>query len=144
MGPRHAARRVFLLVDRLDAAGHDLALLQRRQVAVSRREDLLLDDRPGRRFDRREKPKNALVKQFTKLFEIDGIKLEFSDDAVRAVAQKAIQLKTGARGLRSIIENIMLDFMFTSPDDKSIEKVLVSKECIENGVKPSIIRKQAA
>lgn len=90
------------------------------------------------------KPKNALVKQFTKLFEIDGIKLEFSDDAVRAVAQKAIQLKTGARGLRSIIENIMLDFMFTSPDDKSIEKVLVSKECIENGVKPSIIRKQAA
>ena len=90
------------------------------------------------------KPKNALVKQFTKLFEIDGIKLEFSDDAVRAVAQKAIQLKTGARGLRSIIENIMLDFMFTSPDDKSIEKVLVSKECIENGVKPIIIRKQAA
>lgn len=90
------------------------------------------------------KPKNALVKQFKKLFEMDGIELEFEDEAVKAVAQKAIKLKTGARGLRSIIENMMLDFMYDSPNDKTIEKVIVTKGCVSDGESPSVIKKQAA
>lgn len=76
-------------------------------------------------------PKNALVKQYKTMFKIDGVELDVLPDAVRAVAQKAMKLKTGARGLRTIMEDIMLDIMFVTPDDKSIEKVIVNAETVD-------------
>lgn len=85
-------------------------------------------------------PKDALVKQYQKLFEIDGIALEITPDAVEAIADKAIELDTGARGLRSIMENCMLDLMFTAPTDKTIEKIVITGAVIA-GEKPTVIRK---
>jgi ATP-dependent Clp protease ATP-binding subunit ClpX len=87
-------------------------------------------------------PKNALTKQYRKLFGIDGVKLEFEEDAVLAVAKKAKELKTGARGLRSILEDVMLDIMFEIPDDKTIDKVIVGERCIDEKIPPEIIRKK--
>lgn len=79
------------------------------------------------------KPRDALTKQYVKLLEMDDVELVFTDDAVEAIAAKAIALKTGARGLRSIVENCMLDVMYQVPTDKSIFKVVIDKECVENG-----------
>lgn len=89
-------------------------------------------------------PKDALVRQYEKLFEIDGIKLEFDRGAVEAIADKAIELDTGARGLRTIIENSMMNLMFTSPSDKEIEKITITKEFMTGSGEPIIIRKKAA
>lgn len=89
-------------------------------------------------------PKNALVKQFTKLFGMDGIEIDFRPEAIRAVAAQAIKLKTGARGLRAIMENMMLDFMYDSPSDNTIEKVVITKECVEGTEAPQVIRKSVA
>ncbi len=87
-------------------------------------------------------PKNSLVKQYTKLFEYDGTKLEFEPEALSAIAKKAIDRNTGARGLRSIIEHSLMETMYEIPSLENVEKVLVTKECIENkDVKPSIIYK---
>ena len=72
--------------------------------------------------------------------KLDNIELVFEEDAVKAVAQRSIQLKTGARGLRSVLENVMLDFMFDAPNDKSITKVVVDKNCIEGKDKPRVYR----
>src|SRR5699024_302438 len=81
------------------------------------------------------KPKNALVKQYKKLFQMDGDELEFEEEGLVEVAKKAIERKTGARVLRSIIENIMLDVMFEVPSRDDIEKCIITKETIvqENG-----------
>lgn len=84
-------------------------------------------------------PKDSLVKQYIKLLEMDGVKLVFEDDAVRAIAHKAIELNTGARGLRSIMEDIMLDTMFDAPDDKSVKKIIITKDVIEKKAKPTVI-----
>ena len=85
-------------------------------------------------------PKNSLVKQYTKLFEYDGTKLEFEPEALSAIAKKAIDRNTGARGLRSIIEHSLMDTMYEIPSLENVEKVLVTKECIEDkDAKPSII-----
>ena len=85
-------------------------------------------------------PKNSLVKQYTKLFEYDDTKLEFEPEALSAIAKKAIDRNTGARGLRSIIEHSLMDTMYEIPSLENVEKVLVTKECIEDkDVKPSII-----
>ena len=73
-------------------------------------------------------PRNSLVKQYKKLFEIDGIKLEFTNDAISAFAKKAIELKTGARGLRTIIENAMLPIMYSAPSNKNIKKIIMDIE----------------
>ncbi|WAW15234.1 ATP-dependent Clp protease ATP-binding subunit ClpX [Peptostreptococcus equinus] len=86
-------------------------------------------------------PKNSLVKQYTKLLEYDGAKLEFEEDALRAIAKKAISRNTGARGLRSIIEHALMDTMYEVPSLENIEKVVVTKECIEDNQKPKIIEK---
>ncbi|MBQ7351649.1 MAG: ATP-dependent Clp protease ATP-binding subunit ClpX [Clostridia bacterium] len=86
-------------------------------------------------------PKNALVKQYNTMFKIDGVKLDFKDSAVKAVAKKAMKLKTGARGLRTIMEDIMLDIMFVTPDDKTIEKIVVTDDTV-NGKEPEVIRKK--
>ncbi|MFD1362177.1 ATP-dependent protease ATP-binding subunit ClpX [Lentibacillus salinarum] len=81
------------------------------------------------------KPKNALVKQYVKLFEVDDVELEFEEEALRAIANRAIERKTGARGLRSIIESIMLDVMFELPSREDIEKCIITKDTVqkENG-----------
>lgn len=81
------------------------------------------------------KPKNALVKQYEKLFQIDNVELEFEEDALVEIAKKAIERKTGARGLRSIIENIMLDVMFELPSRDDIDKCVITKATVadENG-----------
>ncbi len=89
-------------------------------------------------------PKNALIKQYRKLFRLDNVDLIIDDDALHAVAKKAIALKTGARGLRSILEQIMLDVMYEIPGDKSIEKVIITGDSVEKGKPAEIIRRQIA
>lgn len=84
-------------------------------------------------------PKNALVKQYQKLLSLDDTKLEFEPKALKAIAAKAIERNTGARGLRSIIEEIMMDVMFDVPSDESIEKVIITKMAAEGTGKPTII-----
>ena len=84
-------------------------------------------------------PKNALVKQYQKLLALDYTELEFEHEALEAIAQKAIERNTGARGLRSIIEGIMLDVMFEIPSDDTIEKVIITKEAALEEGKPKII-----
>ncbi len=81
-------------------------------------------------------PKNALVKQYQRLFEMEDVHLEFSEDALKSIANKAIQRKTGARGLRSIMESILLDPMFDLPGLTGVESILVNKEVVEGRAKP--------
>ena len=83
-------------------------------------------------------PKNALIKQYQKLFEIDEVELVFEDEAIEAIVEKAIERKTGARGLRSIIEEIMRDIMFEIPSNEKIEKCTITKETVANGKDPEI------
>ena len=85
-------------------------------------------------------PKNALVKQYQKLFEMDGVGLSFSDDAVTAIAEKAVQRKTGARGLRSIMEGMMTEIMYEIPSDEDIAEVEITKDVVENQAKPRVER----
>jgi len=84
-------------------------------------------------------PKNALVKQFRKLFQMEGVELELRPEALRAIARKALVRKTGARGLRSIIEQALLDTMFDLPNQKSVKKVVVDENTIANNGKPLLI-----
>ncbi len=77
-----------------------------------------------------DEPKNALIKQYKTLFKADGIELEFTREAMRAIAKKSIERKTGARGLRSIMENTLRDIMFTAPSDPSISKVTITEELV--------------
>ena len=88
------------------------------------------------------KPKNALVKQYQKLFEMENTKLEFRDNALKAVAQKAINLKTGARGLRSIIENVLMDTMFELPSEPDIDEVIINEDVISKGSKPLLVHEK--
>ncbi len=78
-----------------------------------------------------KEPKNALFKQYTYLLSLDGVELEFTDEAAEIIAKKAYELKTGARGLRSIMEQIMQDYMFTVPSDKNVKKLVIGKEQIK-------------
>ena len=84
-------------------------------------------------------PKNALLKQYKKLFEMDGVELEVEEEALVSIAKKAIERKTGARGLRSIFENIMLDVMYDIPSREDIEKCVVTKETVENLTEPTLV-----
>ncbi len=83
-------------------------------------------------------PKNALLKQYVRLFELDGVKLEFTPDALQAIAQKTIELNTGARGLRSVMETLLTKFMFSVPSDHTIEKIVITKEVVEQGGEPQL------
>ena len=85
-------------------------------------------------------PKNSLVKQYQKMFEIDDVELEFNLDAIDAIAKRAKELGTGARGLRTILEEYMMDLMFLIPSDKTIKKVIITKDFIENKAPADIIR----
>jgi ATP-dependent Clp protease ATP-binding subunit ClpX len=82
------------------------------------------------------RPKNALLKQYQRLFDMESVKLKFSDDALRAVAQKAILRKTGARGLRSIMENVLLDTMYDLPSLDGVDEVVINREVIEGRAQP--------
>ena len=87
-------------------------------------------------------PKNALIKQYARLFDMDGVKREFEPEALEAIAKSAISRKTGARGLRAIIEEILMDAMFTVPSQETAEKCIVTKENVENHTMPEIICRQ--
>ena len=86
-----------------------------------------------------KEPKNALVKQYQKLLELDDVELEFRDDALRAIAKKAIERNTGARGLRSIVENTMMECMYEVPSREDVKKVIVTKEAVEGKEQPILV-----
>jgi len=90
-----------------------------------------------------KEPKNALIKQYQKLFEFDGVRLTFEEDAIEAIADKAFERKTGARGLRSIMEKAMMDVMYRIPSDESIVECAITKEAVEGTSEPLIIHREA-
>ena len=89
-------------------------------------------------------PKNAIIKHYKKLVGIDDVELVVTDDAVLEVAKKAIALKTGARGLRTIFENLMLDSMYDIPSEEGVEKVIIDKDVVLGKKSPEIIKKDIA
>lgn len=86
-------------------------------------------------------PKNAMTKQYKALMSYDGVDLEYNTDALEAIADKAIEMKIGARGLRSVMEGIMTDIMFSVPSEKDVEKVIITADCVNNNTSPKVIRK---
>lgn len=88
-------------------------------------------------------PKNSLVKQYKKLMKLDNVDLQFDDDALLAIAQKSIRLKTGARGLRSVMESLMLNCMYEVPSLGNVESIRITRENVENGTEPLVVRKSA-
>lgn len=87
-----------------------------------------------------EEPKNSLLKQYRKLFELDGVRLHMTEDALRAIAEKSIARKTGARGLRAIVENTLMDLMYETPSDETIRECIITKEVVEGTEPAGIIR----
>lgn len=87
------------------------------------------------------KPKNALVKQYAKLFEMDNIDLQITKEALEVIAEKAMNRKTGARGLRAILEETLLDIMFETPSQNNIAKVIIDEEVIKKWKKPKVVTK---
>ncbi|MBQ6674517.1 MAG: ATP-dependent Clp protease ATP-binding subunit ClpX [Ruminococcus sp.] len=85
-------------------------------------------------------PKNSLIKQYTKLFKMDGIDFNVTDEAMMAIAKKTIEQKTGARGLRAIVEGILTNIMFEAPADKSIVSITITEDCVNGDAEPEIIR----
>ena len=90
------------------------------------------------------KPRNAIIKQYQKLVGMDGVKLTVEEGAVREIANTAIRLKTGARGLRTIIENLMTDVMYDIPSEQDVEEVIITRDCVVNGEKPKLVFKKSA
>ena len=86
-----------------------------------------------------KEPKNALIKQYERLFDLDNVELEIEDEAIAAIAKKAIERKTGARGLRSIFEKAMMDIMFDIPSRNDVKKCIVTKETIEEQKEPVLV-----
>ena len=84
-------------------------------------------------------PKNSLTKQYGKLFEMDGVEVDFRDDALRAVAKRAMERKTGARGLRSILENVLLDIMYRLPSETGVSKIVIDESVIQGESDPMMI-----
>ena len=89
-------------------------------------------------------PKSAIVKQYKKLFELDGVELNFDEGALRAIAHKAIERETGARGLRSIMESVVMDLMYEVPSEEDITVCRITKECVEEQAEPELIRSEGA
>ena len=88
-------------------------------------------------------PKNALVKQYQKMLSMDDVDLEFTPEALQAIAKEALRRNTGARGLRSIIERIMLDVMFDVPSRDDVAKCIVTEKCVKEGAEPDLVLKEA-
>ncbi len=84
-------------------------------------------------------PKNAIVKQYKKLFELDGVELDFEEEAIRIIAKRSLERKTGARGLRAIMESVMMDSMYKVPSDTKILKCIITKEAAEGNTQPTLI-----
>ena len=89
-------------------------------------------------------PKNALVRQYRKLFELDGVELEFTDDALEAIADQAILRGTGARGLRAIMEEVLLPVMYDIPSRDDVAKVVVTEQTVRSNVNPTIVPRTPA
>jgi ATP-dependent Clp protease ATP-binding subunit ClpX len=89
-------------------------------------------------------PKNALVRQYTKMFEMENVKLTFSDGALRAVAREALRRQSGARGLRSILEAVMLDIMYETPGQPNVREVVINEEVIAGGEQPLVVYEKKA
>ncbi|HPC79263.1 MAG TPA: ATP-dependent Clp protease ATP-binding subunit ClpX [Fervidobacterium sp.] len=89
-------------------------------------------------------PKNAVLKQYKKLFEIDGVNLEISEDALYAIAKEALRRGTGARALKSVFEEVMIDIMFDIPDLKAVDKVIITEDCVTKRERPQIFLKESA
>lgn len=90
-----------------------------------------------------QEPKNALVKQYQKLFQMDNVELSFEQDAIEAIADKALERKTGARGLRSIMESVMMDTMYEIPSDDTIEECVVTKAAVDGESEPLTIHDES-
>ena len=90
------------------------------------------------------RPRNALVKQYQKLFELEKVVLKFTDGALKAVAREAVRRKSGARGLRAILENIMLDIMYDIPSERNIRECIISEEVIQKNENPIILYESEA
>ncbi len=90
------------------------------------------------------RPRNAIIKQYQKLVGLDGVKLTVEEEAVREIANTAIRLKTGARGLRTIIEGLMTDVMYDIPSEKNVEEVIITRDCVATGAKPKLVYKKTA
>jgi len=89
-------------------------------------------------------PKNALVKQYEKLMQLDNIEMEISREALRAIARKAAARGTGARALKSVFDEVMIDVMFEIPSIKNVEKVIITKDAVEGTDKPQLIMRESA
>ncbi len=89
-------------------------------------------------------PKNALIKQYQKLLSFDNVRLKFTDGALSAIAKKAVKRKSGARGLRAILEEIMLDVMYEIPSQKGIKECLITEETVVKNEKPILIYEKQA
>lgn len=94
-------------------------------------EDALIDILTG--------PRNALVKQYQRMFELDGVQLEFEEDALRSIASLAVERKTGARGLRAILEDVLGPIMFEIPSAEDVTKVVITRAAVDEGVAPTIV-----
>lgn len=90
-----------------------------------------------------KEPKNAIVKQYQKLLELDGVELEFEDEALEAIAQRSFERKTGARGLRAVVEDVMMDVMYEVPSDDDIIGCTITKDSVENNAKPELKTKKS-
>jgi ATP-dependent Clp protease ATP-binding subunit ClpX len=87
-------------------------------------------------------PRNALVKQYQKLFELDGVELEFTEDAIASIAEKALERGTGARGLRAIIEEVLLHVMYDVPSRADVARVIVNRGVVEDDVAPELVPRE--
>ena len=114
-------------------------------IEVHERSATTLDDLDEKALVRiLTEPKNALVKQYKRMFEIDGVQLEFTPDALDAVAEQAMSRGTGARGLRAILEEVLLPVMFDVPSEDDIDKVVITREVVLDRITPTIVRRRAA
>ena len=84
-------------------------------------------------------PRNSLIRQYTALFKLDGVRLEFKQDAVKAIARLATKRKSGARGLRTVVEELLIDVMYELPSMENIEKCIIDSDCVEKSKKPCLI-----
>ena len=133
----YRALRKVICNDAAKATAHKIAMADSKALYSPDRGLHDLDE--AALVDILSKPKNALIKQYQRLFEMEDVKLTFADEAVAAVARKAIARKTGARGLRSILEAILLDPMFDLPNMNGVEEVVISPDVVEGRAKPLLI-----
>ena len=87
-----------------------------------------------------KEPKNSILKQYVRLFEMDGVELEFTDDALQAIADITLERKTGARGLRSVFESTLNELMFNAPSDDTIDKIVIDEKAVRKLGEPTLLR----